>query len=97
MEKLLLFRQDDVCLVRCLPVCFSVFLFCKISLVLSTRYERRCEFLIEDGSGWDAQTRWMKLDMVISICINEGYTLHHVAYCLSHDKYCCFSIFIAFL
>ena len=41
---------------------------------------------IEDGGDWDAQTRWMKLDKVISIHINEGYALHHVAHCPSHDK-----------
>ena len=31
-----------------------------------------------------------ELDIVISICVNKGYTLYHVAYCPPHDKFCCF-------
>ena len=49
---------------------------------------------VEDGSDWDAQARWMKSSFpslnwpwIISICVNEGYTLYHVAYCSFHDKY----------
>ena len=34
--------------------------------------------------------------IVISTCVNEGYTLYHVALCPPHDKYCCFFILIAF-
>ena len=34
--------------------------------------------------------------IVISICVNEGYTLYHVAPCPPHDKYCCFFLLIAF-
>ena len=38
----------------------------------------------------------MKLNMVISICVNkEGYTLYHFTYCPPSNKYCCFSILIA--
>ena len=39
----------------------------------------------------------MKLDRVISVCVNEGYTLYHVAYCPPQEKYCYFSILIALL
>ena len=27
------------------------------------------------------------MDIAILICVNEGYTLYHVAYCPSHDTY----------
>ena len=59
-----------------------------------SRYEKRGEFPTKDGSDWEAQTTWKKLDMAISICVNEGYTLHHVSHCPSHGKYCCFSTLI---
>ena len=60
----------------CVFFCFPVFLLvCKIS---RSKYEKRGELSIEDGSAWDAQTRWTKLDIVISISVNEGYTLCHV-------------------
>ena len=36
-----------------------------------------------------------KVDMAISVCVNEGYTLYHVAHCSSHDEYCCFAMLIA--
>ena len=54
-------------LVCCLLVsrvflCFFCFLVCKIS---PSRYERRGNFSIKDGSDWDAQARWIKLDIVI--------------------------------
>ena len=81
-------------------LCFLYFLLCKIS---RSRYERRREFSIKDGSGWDAQIRCVKCctrtgaRIVISIFVNEGYTLYHVANCPPHDKHGCFSILIAFL
>ena len=92
--------ETNVCLVCCLPLsfflCFSVFLHL-VSKISPSRYERRGDFFIKDRSDWDAQTRWMKLDIVISICVNEEYTLYHVAYCPPRDKYCCFLILIALL
>ena len=36
----------------------------------------------------DEQLPETKLAMVISICVNEGFTLYHVAYCPFHYKYC---------
>ena len=35
-----------------------------------------------------------KLDMVISISVNEGYTLYHVAHRPFHDEYGCFAMLI---
>ena len=78
----------------CVLVFFCFLLVYKFS---PSRYERRGDFSIKDGSERDARIRWMKLDMVFSICINEGYTLHHFARCPPRDKYCCFSILAAFL
>ena len=81
--KYSIFFRGDECLSRvrfarmsCAFLVFSCFLVCKIS---PSRYERRGDFSIEDGSDWDAQTRWTKLDIVVPICVNEGYTLYQVA------------------
>ena len=78
-------------LVRPVSSCFSVFLLvCKIS---RSRYERREELSIKDGSDWDAQTRCVNCctrtgaRIVISICVNEGYTLYPVAYYPPSDTY----------
>ena len=87
-------RQYCVLFARVFFLKFFCFLVCKMSL---SRYERRGEVSIKDESDWDTQTRWMKMDMVISICVNEGYTLHHVAGCPSHNKCCCLSGPIALL
>ena len=35
--------------------------------------------------------------IVISICVNEVYTLYEVVRCLLHDNYCYFSILVALL
>ena len=62
-----------------------------------TRKKKRGEFPIKDGSDREVQTTRKELDMIIFICVNEGYTLHHVSHWPSHDKYCCFSILIILL
>ena len=50
-------------------LCFScVFLFLLLSCKISpSRYKRRGYFSIKDGIDWDAQTGWMKLDMVFDL------------------------------
>ena len=80
--------QMEVNLVYCLPVCLVwLCLFCFLVYKVSpSMYERRENFSIEDGIDWDAQIRWMKQDIVISICVNEGYNLYHVDYCPPHDQ-----------
>ena len=62
-------------------LCLCFFLFSCFSSCLQiprSRYEKRGELLIEDGSARDAQTRWIKLDIAISVSVNEGYILYHV-------------------
>ena len=74
--------------------------FCIFCLVCNfpKQIERRGDFSIKDGSDSDTQTRFVNCctrtgaHIVISICVNEGYTLYHVALCLPCDKYCFFSI-----
>ena len=87
-------------------LCFSCSLafFCLlVSAIFPSRYEKRGELSIKYGSDRDAQTKCVNCcystgtgaRTVILICVNKGYTLYHVAPCLSYNKYCYFSILIA--
>ena len=67
-------RQMSVsCTVYPYVLCSCVFLFFSCLQNFSKEVERRGFFFIKDGSDWDAYTRWMKLDIVNSICVNERY------------------------
>ena len=84
MEKPLFFCRDGslsrVLFALCVLLCFCVFCLQKFPLLLSS-YQRQGEFSIRDRSNWNATNQMdeqlpkTKLDMIIPIYVNEGYTL----------------------
>ena len=78
-------RMSVLCTVCPYALCFYDFLFFLrlVSKIPPSRYERRGDLSIKDGSDWNAQTRCVNCctrtgaHIGISICANKGYTLYH--------------------
>ena len=77
--------------ISCVFFCFSVFLLsARFPLFIKQVPKARRVFdegreRLECANQIDEQLPETKLDMVISICVNEGYALYHVAHYPPHD------------